>query len=182
MIEKLIGELEYKLMELEREGLEFQEKISSLLLKKQSQESNPISYFNYSTIIDKEKTSEHTVIGNFHFHNQTDLPLHSPVILLKINSDKPYDFSGKYVLPNKPLQNEAFFWERIEDKQNAATNEYSFRPVANQIIPANDTFSFANFQIRFSNEESGYIHIEGFIYCQERMEGIASLNSISINY
>lgn len=183
MTDKLLQDLENKLKEMEIESLEFQEKIRTQLHnKQQTQMSKPISYFNYSTIIDHENNREHTVIGTFHFHNQTALPLHNPVILLKINSDKPYDFSGKYVLPNKPLQNEAFFWERIENQQSDRANEYIFKPVSNETISSNDTFSFSNFQIRFSNEGSGYIHVEGFIYYKERMEGIAALNSISINY
>ncbi|MBA9026271.1 hypothetical protein [Peribacillus huizhouensis] len=181
MIEKLLQELENHLLELKSESLEYQEKIRALLHKR-TQAQNPISYFNYSTIIDKEKSGEHTVIGTFHLHNPSTLPLHNPVILLKINSDQPFDFSGKYVFANKPIQNETFFWERIEHKQSGSINEYSFRPVANKIIPPNDTFSFSNFQIRFSNEETGYMHVEGFIYYQEKSDGIASLNSISISY
>ncbi|KMY51289.1 hypothetical protein [Peribacillus loiseleuriae] len=183
MTDKLLQELENKLKEMEIESIEFQEKIRTCLHnKKQVQVSNPISYFNYSTIIDQENNQEHTVIGTFHFHNQTALPLHSPVILLKINSDKPYDFSGKYVLPNKPLQNETFFWERIENSKSNRDKEYLFKPVSNEIIPPNETFSFSNFQLRFTNVEPAYIQVEGFIYYKERMEGIASLNSISINY
>ncbi|WP_028392277.1 hypothetical protein [Bacillus cihuensis] len=183
MTDKLLQVLENKLKEMEIESIEFHEKIRKLIhTKKQSQVSMPISYFNHSTIIEKENNQEHTVLGTFHFHNQTALPLHSPVILLKINSDKPYDFSGKYVLPNKPLQNEAFFWERIENPKSNRDKEYLFKPVSKEIIPPNETFSFSNFQLRFANDGPASIHVLGYIYYKEKMDGIPALNSISISY
>ncbi|PLR76589.1 hypothetical protein CU633_14650 [Bacillus sp. V3-13] len=182
MIIELVNELESKLKLLEHESETFKERIRELLIEKSSSGKRPLPYFSYSIILDNKLNGKHTIFGNFNFTNHSPYPLYHPKFVLKIKSDHAFDFSGKYMMPNQHIKVENFQWKLVENKNENEAMEYWFAPIAAEKIDPEQTLSFPNFQIRFQNEATGYINVEGYVHCRDVDEGIPSLNSINISF
>ena len=55
-----------------------------------------VSYFSHSLAISSLKEEPHVLIGNYTIRNTGTVPIHSPVIFIRIQSDAEYSFFGKY--------------------------------------------------------------------------------------
>ncbi|RDI47710.1 hypothetical protein [Falsibacillus pallidus] len=138
-----------------------------------------VSYFSHSLSIADQKDENHVLIGNYTVKNTGTLPINSPVIFLRIQSEAEYSFFGKFKQGSKS-PNIVIPWERIEVEGSNPFNEYWLKPTRETIIGVNEQVVFQNFQIKWSASQASQLILEGFTYCSELKEGLPSLNTISI--
>ncbi|PLR80743.1 hypothetical protein CVD25_08405 [Bacillus canaveralius] len=182
MINELVNELESKINLMKGESEAFKAKVRELLSVKRSSAKRLLPFFSYSIILDNNANGKHTIYGNFNIINHSPSPLYNPKFVLKIKSDHAFDFSGKYIMPTQHIKIENLQWKLVENKNENEAMEYWFTPTGAEQIDPDQTLSFSNFQIRFQNEASGYINVEGHVYVRDINEGMPSLNSINISF
>lgn len=136
-------------------------------------------YFNYSIIIDKNLAEENVIIGSFHVKNLSNQPMKTPIILLRLDTEYPCEFSGKYKTEQQIDEPFTFLWERIVMDHVDFYTHFSFKPVKSNVLEPNEQLDFENFQIKVPSGES--ITVEGFTYFNQDNDGVPSLNTIHIN-
>ncbi len=99
---------------------------------------------------------------------------------LRIRTTVPYDFSGKYHLPNsnvstRPLLSE---WERVEQESE---EDFWFKRMGDSELLPGETVSFSNFQLKWKADDNYTTVIEGFVYCDLVKKGTTALNQINIS-
>ncbi|MBM7573685.1 hypothetical protein [Aquibacillus albus] len=139
-----------------------------------------ISYFTYSLNIFHEQERENFCLGSYHIQNLGGKPLTNPYICIKVSSDSPFDFSGKYIYKeSKQKVRLTNAWERINDPMDK--QEFWLKPNDKLTLEPSETLSFSNFQVKWRPNSSYTGSILGFTYGDEINEGINALNQISIN-
>ncbi|RLQ97131.1 hypothetical protein [Falsibacillus albus] len=138
-----------------------------------------VSYFSHSLSVAEEKGEDHVLLGNYTVKNTGTVPIHSPVLFIRIQSDTEFSFSGKYK-QGKSTANIQIPWERLEVEGSNPSSEYWLKPSRETTIGVNEQVVFQNFQLKWTYENRAQLLVEGFTYSQEVKEGIASLNSISV--
>ncbi|MFA9556943.1 hypothetical protein ACERII_06555 [Evansella sp. AB-rgal1] len=173
-------EVRKKIKQLNNETSSYLLEIKRLLqTRKQKYELKLISYFSFSLNFAHEKDQESLIIGTYHIHNLGSKLLSNPYICIKLGSDSPFSFSGKYI--NKASQSIKTnnSWERINDQQNKF--EYWLRPTDKKAIEPGEVISFSNFQLSWSYRESYSGSVLGFTYTDEMKDGLPAVNQIYIN-
>ncbi|MFB5660857.1 hypothetical protein [Alteribacillus sp. HJP-4] len=180
---KTFQDFSKKLSQLERDMDQTHRKVKELItgLRTDSPPSkNLICYFNYSLLlVEEDPASDLVIIGNFHVKNLSADSSYAPIILLKIDSDSSFDFSGKYLRPNQSNQAYKFTWERLELEHLDSHTQYCLKPIDQKKILPNQQILFENFQVKFSAETS--FTMDGFVYSDGNNDGQPALNSIIIN-
>lgn len=141
---------------------------------------NIMSYFTTSINISHNTEQESLCLGSYHIRNIGNQPITNPYFCIKLPEVSPFSFSGKYVYSQ--FQNntsDPIVWERFNDIKKS--DEFWLRPIdLIEIIP-NETISFTNFQISWSNNKSYSGIITGITYCDEVHEGLEVVNPISLS-
>ncbi|MBM7603160.1 hypothetical protein JOC75_001130 [Metabacillus crassostreae] len=139
-----------------------------------------ISYFTYSTNISHCKDKENLLIGTFHLQNIGNTVCTKPYICIKLKSDVPFHFSGKYISKksNTALQPKET-WERINNQTDPT--EFWLMPVGKEIIAPSEKISFPNFQVKWTPEKTYSGGVMGYSYAEEFKDGIPAINQIHIN-
>lgn len=139
-----------------------------------------ISYFTSSLNITLDSEQESLCLGSYHIRNIGNQPLTNPYLCIKLPESSPFSFSGRYVYENfKQNLKDSNSWERINDKTNK--EEFWLKPLSKTTIEPNETITFSNFQIRWSNSVAYSGSIMGFTYCDQLKDGVAVLNPINLN-
>ncbi|MEG0258685.1 MAG: hypothetical protein RR595_05170 [Lysinibacillus sp.] len=139
-----------------------------------------ISYFTTSLNISHDSEQESLCLGSYHIRNIGSQALTNPYLCIKLPENSPFMFSGRYVYEHfKQNLKGPGEWERIRDKANK--EEYWLKPLGKTTIEPNETISFPNFQIRWSQNNSYAGSIIGIAYCDQVKGGISVLNPININ-
>lgn len=136
-------------------------------------------YFDSSLILDNEQQNTHLIIGNFYVNNMSNDPKNLPIILLKLECDGQFDFSGKYKTTNQQNENPHFSWERIELDNFDSSTHYCFQPIELKEIVPKDQLSFQQFQIRFLKDAT--LSVDGFVYFNGSNDGVKAINRIDIH-
>src|SRR5699024_12805364 len=100
-------------------------------------------------------------------------------ILLKINANTEFNFTGKYKAVNQNNQAYNFHWERIMMEDLDPMTHYCFKPTQTDQLLPNEQLGFQSFQIVIPNHTS--LIIEGFTYFNQSNDGIPAINSIDIS-
>lgn len=178
---KEIKEIRNKIKNLEQQTSYYLKEIKSLLSNTPNNEAlKMISYFTYTMNISHEISVENMIIGTYHIINIGNKPITNPYICLKLSTNSPFQFSGKYLNKNSNLSlktNDA--WERLNDQSNK--EEYWLKPIGKESIAPSQMISFPNFQVRWLSTESYSGNIMGFTYCDQKKEGIPSINQINVS-
>ncbi|MFD2046663.1 hypothetical protein ACFSTA_20605 [Ornithinibacillus salinisoli] len=176
-----INDVRKKVAALQKMNASYVKQIKSLISDMDVSSSIPfISYFTYSLNISHEPERENFCIGSFHIHNLGNKPLVNPYICIKIDSESPFDFSGKYFYKDskqKVRLNQA--WERFNDPKDK--HEFWLKPNEKHTLEPSETLTFSNFQVKWIPNSSYIGRINGFLYGDKINEGINALNQISIN-
>ncbi len=139
-----------------------------------------IGYFTYSLDISHDPEQESLCLGSYHLHNIGTRSMTNPYICIKLPTDSPFSFSGKYVYSHfKQSLKTVDSWERINEKEDQ--EEYWLKPFGKTSLEPQESISFSNFQIKWSPTKSYAGSIMGFTYCDEIAEGMAVLNPINLN-
>ena len=153
----------------------------SRLFRKSTAPSVPaVAFFTHSVSLGAYGEQEHLLIGKFQLVNTGERALHAPVILLNVKCEKEFRLNGKFAPGEGKGGNGFHEWERIKGKGDPQT-EFWLRPTRHTLLEPGASLSFPDFQVRFQLSEGKSIALEGFFYCEELPEGIASSNSISIH-
>lgn len=178
---KEMVELQKKLKLLEQQTISYLKEIKSLLESSTTEnELKIISYFTYTTNISHDKELENMMIGTYHIQNLGKKPITNPYICLKLSTNSPFQFFGKYINKNSSLSmkmNDA--WERLNNQSEK--EEYWLKPIGKESLAPSQLISFPNFQVKWQSKETYSGSITGFTYYDEKKEGIPSLNQISIS-
>ncbi|KAB7705986.1 hypothetical protein F9802_13045 [Bacillus aerolatus] len=182
MTSKLLIELAQAINQLEVETKEFLNEFHTLIASEKSKHSDMTScFFTQSFLLNKDVADKQMMVGSFSIKNNSNHPLTSPVILIKVKSDTAIDFSGKFAHAKQTGKNHNFSWERLEGEEEGAQMDFWLKPIRVEKISPGEVLTFKNFQIGFSLLESNNILIEGFAYFAEKKSGVSSLNTININ-
>ncbi|MBP2077989.1 hypothetical protein [Oceanobacillus polygoni] len=178
---KKMNEVRQKIVEWQEMNTSYLNEIKSLLSdKKALKDFQVISYFTYSLNLLHKEGNENYCLGSFHIQNVGGRPLTNPYICIKVSSDSPFDFSGKYLYKDsKQKMRLANAWERINDPMDK--QEYWLKPVEKNVLNPSETLSFSSFQMKWLPESSYAGSIMGFTYGDEAKDGINSLNQINIS-
>ncbi|WP_241655921.1 hypothetical protein [Halobacillus litoralis] len=157
------------------------DEIKQLISKlKQTEGWKLISYFTYAIHFSHDPKMDSMVLGSYHVHNIGDQPFPSPYICLKISSEAPFHFSGKYVykdsLQKMKMQGA---WERMNEHTDK--EEFWLQPSGTAQIEPNETLSFSNFQLKWSADQKYSGSLLGYTYGEENKNGTPSLNQINIS-
>ncbi|WP_330949537.1 hypothetical protein [Virgibacillus sp. MG-45] len=144
------------------------------------QQGSTICYFTHSIIINQEPNNSHLILASFHVMNETSFPFHEPIILLHLDSDGDIDFSGKYTVEGSTNTRVKAPWVRVLLEDHDPQTHYCFKPTTTNLIAPKSGVSFQNFQIKLPFNQ--YVNVNGYYYCEEQKEGIASLNTLQINH
>lgn len=173
--------LKEKLAQLEMNLEKMQLEVKNNLIKnnKQSLTDHIYCYFTHSIILNYIQGKNHFIMGNFHIKNVSSKIIHSPLILLKINSKSEFNFTGKYKSTNQESKGYNFLWERVILEDFDPMTHYCFKPTQKDTLNRNELLSFQNFQLIFPTDTA--VQIEGFTYFDQNNDGIPAINSIEIN-
>ena len=176
-----ISEIRKKILEWQDIHSSYLNEVKTLIVENNvAKELNVISYFTYSLNIYHHPGRENFCLGSFHIQNLGELPLTNPYICIKIASDSPFNFSGKYVYKDsKQKMRLTNAWERINDPTDK--QEFWLKPTEKLNLEPFETITFPNFQVKWDPDSSYTGTINGFIYGDELEEGMNSFNQISIN-
>ncbi|HZH58226.1 MAG TPA: hypothetical protein VEY70_01320 [Metabacillus sp.] len=174
-------EIKDKLKQLNKETTFYLNEIKKLLSTSfKKNELKLMSYFTYTMNISHEKESESLIIGTYHIQNIGDKTINNSYICLKLSTNSPFHFSGKYITKKTNLAmktNDA--WERLNEQTNK--EEFWLKPIGKETIEPNQILSFSNFQAKWSPSGSYTGSIMGFTYCDEFKDGIPSINQINVS-
>jgi len=155
--------------------------------------NDPIrAQFSYSIVLPRESDDPVTILGNALMENITEQPLHYPVLCIHIHPHQHVQFSGKIITTKNQNENDFNYnthssleWEYLHPewrKQIQEKGEYWLKPSEKLSIEPNEKISFEGFHITFPFDVfDEALVIEGFVYCQEKKEGIPFENKIIIN-
>lgn len=160
--------------------------------KRIQEQAAGLAWFNYSIVLPDRNEEERniTIIGNFLFKNTGTMILQNPVLCLRIKPLENNIFLGGKI---GSVTQSAFSidntnteaWHYLHDnwKQTTMeTGEHWLKPNQSRSIEQNETIIFA-LEIDISTEKKEkYILAEGFFYCDELIDGVRTLNNISINF
>ncbi|WP_026561688.1 hypothetical protein [Bacillus sp. J37] len=173
--------LQEKIRKIEQQTSFYLKEIKNLLSSNPTgNELNIISYFTYTTNLSHDKDLEHMMIGTYHIHNLGKKTITNPYICLKLSSNSPFQFSGKYINKNSNLSmklNDA--WERLNNQSDK--EEYWLKPLGEESLAPSQIISFPNFQVKWHSNKPYSGSITGFTYFDEKKEGIPSINQISVS-
>jgi hypothetical protein len=174
-------EFQGKIRQFEQETTSYLREIKEIISKKsKNHDVKLMSYFTYTINISHEKESESIIIGTYHIHNIGDKTINNPYICLKLSSNAPFLFFGKYVPKKTKLAIKTMdAWERLNEQTNK--EEYWLKPIGTEVIAPNQILSFSNFQAKWIPNGSYSGNIMGFTYCDEFKEGIPVINQINIS-
>lgn len=172
--------LKEKLTQLEKEFNQTKQTVEQMMSVKANQSDNHsiYCYFTFSMILNYNSTN-HLIMGNFYIQNISNKILHSPIILLKINTKTEFNFTGKYKSSNQDSKTYNFLWERLAVEDLDPTTHYCFKPTKTDQIAPNEQLGFQSFQIVIPKDAQ--ISVEGFTYFNESNDGIPAINSIHIS-
>ncbi|WP_342515039.1 hypothetical protein MKY34_10120 [Sporosarcina sp. FSL K6-1522] len=147
---------------------------------RESNKSAIISYFTYSLNISHNPEHESLCLGSYHVQNIGNQPITNPYICIKIPTDSPFSFSGRYTYENfKQSLKNAGGWERLNDKANI--EEFWLKPSGKTVIAPDETISFSNFQIKWIANADYAGSIMGFAFSDQQKEGVTVINPINLN-
>ncbi|MEI3614749.1 hypothetical protein [Pseudogracilibacillus sp. SO30301A] len=171
-------DLKAKLKKIENEFEQAQRKaIEMIELRESSYEKDFVfCYFDHSLIPEHESDSN-LIIGSIYVKNFSNEQKQRPLILIKVNSEDEFKFSGKY-LSEKQKNIQGFQWKRINLENLDQRNHFCFIPTSKEYLSSDETVSFQNFQINFPLKSS--IIVEGFVYFNESNDGVPASNSIRV--
>lgn len=143
-------------------------------------ETSLISYFTYSFNLAHNYEDESIMIGSYHIHNIGNKLLTNPYICIKISSESPFHFSGKYMYSSsQKLLQPTHTWKRLD--METSKDEFWLQPIQTTKIKPGEMLTFSNFQIKWRAEESYAASIMGFTYTDEYKDGTSCINPIYIN-
>lgn len=170
-----------KIAGLHEMNTSYLEEIKTLITEEKTAEKfHVISYFTYSLNINHSRDQENFSLGTYHIQNVGEKPLSNPYICIKVSSDSPFKFSGKYLYKgSRQLAGMTNAWERLNDHQDQ--QEFWLKPAKKNILEPNETLSFSNFQVKWLPEPSYAGSIMGFTYGDEIKDGMSALNQINVS-
>lgn len=171
-----VNKIKTELTTLERDLKKTYEKLQ-LLGTESKKVDHVYCYFDSSVIL---HTDYAFIIASFFVKNISNVRKKRPVILFKVNSDEPFEFSGKYKTTQQSGEGMHFFWEQFEfdDLDSDTDTHYCFRPTEIDQLEPYDQLSFQQFQIRLSRNCK--LTVDGFVYFNEENDGIKAINQIDI--
>ncbi|MGM0876163.1 MAG: hypothetical protein ACQEWV_15680 [Bacillota bacterium] len=181
MVKNNMVKLQEKIKQLNQETTSYLTEIKKLIyLSTKNNDLMMLSYFTYTTNISHEQESESLIIGTYHIHNIGDKTITNPYICIKLSSNTPFHFFGKYVNKKTNLAmktNDA--WERLNEQTDKG--EYWLKPIGIETIAPSQIISFSNFQVKWIPNGSYAGSIMGFTYCDEFKDGIPTINQINVS-
>ncbi|SDM91017.1 hypothetical protein [Sediminibacillus halophilus] len=136
-------------------------------------------YFTSSLHAAHHKKRENILFGDFHIKNTGSQPVRDLSICLRIRTTVPYDFSGKYHLPNSNASSRKLSeWERVEQESE---EDYWFKRMGEGELLPGETVTFSNFQLKWKADDHYTMVVEGFVYCNLDTDGINALNQLNIS-
>ncbi|MCH1626252.1 hypothetical protein [Fredinandcohnia quinoae] len=151
------------------------------------------SLFNYSFIntqIEDDEESFISILGDFIIENLGTVPLHSPIICIRIVPINAGHLSGKIAI-NQSISGSQFEdslqeeWQFVHEnwkEKVKGKGEYWIKPVKQVTLNPSERIIFSNFELNLKRiVEQGSIIAEGFAYCSEIPNGIPALNKIILN-
>ncbi|AXI39412.1 hypothetical protein CX649_07030 [Bacillaceae bacterium ZC4] len=148
--------------------------------------------FIHSIVLPHENGDPVTILGHAEIENITEQTLHHPVLCIKIHPHQHVQFSGKIITTKKQNENDFNYktdssmeWKYLHPdwrKQIQEKGEYWLKPSEKMAIEPYEKISFEGFHIVFPLDDfDEALVIEGFVYCQEKKNGIPFENKIIIN-
>ncbi len=159
--------------------------------KREQERTEGIAWFSYTVILPEiaEEENEITVIGNFTFKNLGNTNLHHPIICMRIKPIQDVRLGGKIgAMSHTALSidgTNAEAWQYTHEdwkKKIVETGEHWLKPIHSQEIAPNNTVTFSHELHILTDKKEKYVNIEGFFYCDEMKDGLATLNNILINF
>jgi len=139
-----------------------------------------LSYFTYSTSLSHDNHSENIIIANFHILNLSDQTLKNPIICIQLSENSPFSFTGKYILGDSQQQastNDT--WQRMNEQ--ADENEYWLRPMNQDEIKPYEELVYSQFQLKWFQAASYSGSVNGFVYFDQKPEGMSAINPINMS-
>lgn len=134
------------------------------------------AYFAYAVMIPEEKEEHVTIIGDFVIDNAGNMPLHDPIICLRLRPADHAQLSGKFSF--RQLQEEDGWTFAVEDwRQKIKDGEYWLKPIDETTLLPNEQLRFPSFELRVVQT----VVVEGFVYFRQLKQGVSSFNHIVIN-
>lgn len=145
-----------------------------------SKNTKLISYFTSTFNISHNLEQESLCLGSYVIHNIGNEPLTNLRICITLPENSPFSFSGRYVHEHfKPSFQGPNEWMRI--KNTNKKNEFWLTPLSKKTLEPNEIFSFSNFQIKWSPNQSYAGSIIGYTYCDQLEDGVTVLNPINLS-
>ncbi|MEH6948249.1 hypothetical protein V7068_14490 [Bacillus sp. JJ634] len=157
--------------------------------KKEQVKTEGLAWFSYAVMLPDEDEKEVTVIGNMITQNTGNVTLNNPMICIRIKPPQDVHLGGKIgSITHTSLMidgTNAESWHYFHDnwkETTVETGEHWLKPNQCQQLKPGDNVIFSN-ELRFSTiKEKKFVIVEGFFYCDEIKNGIATLNNITINF
>ncbi|QGQ44707.1 hypothetical protein [Metabacillus sediminilitoris] len=159
--------------------------------KKELEYAEGLSWFSYAVMLPDmdEDEREVNVIGNLIIKNTGTATLNNPMICIRIKPPQDVRLGGKIgsvthtALMIDGTNTEA--WHYIDDNwkgKSLETGEHWLKPNHRKQLEPGENLIFANELWISTSKEEKFVIVEGFFYCDEIKNGIAALNTITVNF